>query len=150
MQSRRLKLNSDKTECALVIVNNSVHRNVDINSVMLGNTPVQISGSVRSLGFVFDNQLNLDEQINNVEKKVIVNLINISRITKFMNKDSKIKLVHELVFSITEFWNSLYYGLQIIILNGLQILINSTARIVVGFSRFSRERITPVCIDLRV
>ena len=52
MQSRRLKLNSDKTECILVTANNSMHRNVDILSVMLGNISVQISNSVRNLEFV--------------------------------------------------------------------------------------------------
>ena len=96
MRSRRLELNSDKTECILVTANNSTRRNVDINSVMLGDIPVQLSNSVRNLGFVFDNQLNLNEQINNVKRKVIVNLINISRIAKFIDKDSKMKLVHGL------------------------------------------------------
>ena len=43
MQSRRLELNSDKTECILVTENNSIHRNVDIHSVMLGYIHVQIS-----------------------------------------------------------------------------------------------------------
>ena len=89
MQSRRLELNSDKTECVIVTAKNSMHRNVDIHSVMLGNVPVQFSNRVRSLGFVFDNQLNLDEQINNVKRKVILNLINISRIAKSIDKDSK-------------------------------------------------------------
>ena len=42
MQSRRLKLNSDKTECILVTENNSMHRNVDINLVMLDNIPIQV------------------------------------------------------------------------------------------------------------
>ena len=103
MQSRRLKLNSDKTECILVRANNSMLRNVDIHSVMLGTIPVQLSNSVRNLGFVFDCQLNLDEQINNVKRKVIVNLINISCIAKFIDKDSKRKLVHGLVFSKIDF-----------------------------------------------
>ena len=30
------------------------------------------------------------------------------------------------------------------------MLINSAARIVVGLPRFSRERITPICIDLHI
>ena len=38
IQSRRLKLNSHKTECIFVTANSSMHRNVDILSVMLGNT----------------------------------------------------------------------------------------------------------------
>ena len=150
MRSRRLKLNSAKTKCVLVTANNSMHINVDIHSVMLGNIPVQLSNSVRNLGFVFDSQLNFDEQINNVKRKVIVNLINISRIAKFIDQDSKMKLVHGLVFSIIDFCNSLYYGLPNIILNVLQMLINSAARMVVSFLTFSGEKITPVCIDLHV
>ena len=59
------------------------------------------------------------------------------------------KLVYGLVFSIFDFCNSLYYGLPNI-LNVLQMSINIAARIVVGFPRFSRERITLVCIDLQV
>ena len=71
--------------------NNSMHRNVDIHSVMLGNIPVQLSNCVRNLGFVFDSHLNLNEEINYVKRNVIVNLI---------DQDSKMKLVHGLVFSI--------------------------------------------------
>ena len=139
MQSRRLKLTSEKKECILVTANNSKHRNIDIHSVMLGNMPVQISDSVRKLGFVFGNQLILEEQINNVTRKVIVNLIYISRIVKFIDKDSKMKLVDGFVFSIIVFCNCLYYSLSNIMLIGLQMLINSAARIVVSFPRFSRE-----------
>ena len=89
MRSRRLKLNSDKTEFILVTANNSMHRNADIHQVMLGHMPVQLSNSVRNLGFVFDNQLNLNEQINIVRRKVIANLINVSCIAKVIDKDSK-------------------------------------------------------------
>ena len=63
VRSSRLKLNSDKTECILVTANNSMHRNIEIHAVMLGNISVQISNSVRNLGFVFDNQFILDEQV---------------------------------------------------------------------------------------
>ena len=80
MRSSRLKLNTDKTECNHVTANNSMHKNVDINSVMLGNIHVQLSNIVRNLGSVLYNQLNLNEQINNVKMKIILNLINISRI----------------------------------------------------------------------
>ena len=76
--------------------NNSTRRNVDINSVMLGNIPVQLSNSVWNLGFIFDNQLNLNEKNNNVKKKIIVDLVIVSRIAKFIDKDSKLKLVHGL------------------------------------------------------
>ena len=88
-----------------------MHRNFDVYFLMLGIIPIQISNSVRNLEFVFDNQLSLDGKIDNAMRKVIDNLINVSRITKFIDKDSKMKLVHGLVFSIIHFRNSLYYGL---------------------------------------
>ena len=71
-------------------------RNVDINSVMLGDKPVQLSNCVRNLRFVLDNQLNFNEQVNDVKRKVIAN--NVTRNAKFIDKDSKLKLVHGLVF----------------------------------------------------
>ena len=75
-----LTLNSDRTEGILVAATNSMCRNVDMNSVMLGNVPFKLSNSVRNHGFVLGNQLNLNEQINNVKMKIVLNLINISRI----------------------------------------------------------------------
>ena len=70
---------------------------------MLGNILVLLSKSVRNLGLAFENQLYFDEQINNVTRKVIVNLINISCIVKVIDEDSKLKLVHWLVFSKNDF-----------------------------------------------
>ena len=136
MQSRRPKLTPEKTECIFLTANNSMLRNVDIHSVILGIMLVKISNSVRNLVFVFDNQLNLDEQMNNVKRKINVKLINISRIVRFIDKDSKMKLIHGLVYSIINFCNSLYYDLPKIILNSIQMLINSEKGIVVGFPRF--------------
>ena len=55
-----------------------MHRNVDIHSVIVGNKPVQLSNSVRNYGFAVDSHLNLNEQIHNVKRKLIVNLINLA------------------------------------------------------------------------
>ena len=64
MRSRRLKLTSDKTECIHVSANDSMRRNVDINSVKLGITPVKLSNTLRNLNFLFDNQLDMNEKEN--------------------------------------------------------------------------------------
>ena len=82
MRSRRHNINSDKTERILVKANNSTRRKVDIRSVMLGDKSVLYSISVRNLGFLFHSQLHLDEQINNVKRKVIVVSIKSTRIAK--------------------------------------------------------------------
>ena len=140
MCSRRLKLNCDKTECILISANSSVQRNVDISSLMLGNISVNLSRNVRNLGVTFDDQLTLNEQINNVKRKVIVNLINISRIAKFVDKDTRMKLVHGLVFSVIDFCNALYYGLPDVMLNGFQMLIKSAARTIIRFSKILKRK----------
>ena len=101
-----------------------MHRNIEIDSVMLDSIPIQLSNNHRNLGFVLDNQLSLKYQNNIVKRKVIVDLNNISRIARFIDKNSKMKLVHELDFSINDFCNTLYYHLPNII-NCLQMLINS-------------------------
>ena len=91
MRSERFELNSYKTENIFVTAKNSMHRSVDINSVMLGNILVQLAPGVQNLGFVFDNQLKLDEQINNDKKNVIIDLISFSRIAlpKFSTNTQK-------------------------------------------------------------
>ena len=55
MRFRRVNLNSDKTDCSLVTAKIAMHRNFDVNSVMFGNIPVQLSNSARKLGFALDN-----------------------------------------------------------------------------------------------
>ena len=83
--------------------------------------------------------------------KLINNLINISRIAKYLDKDTKMKLVHGLILSRVDFCNSLLFGLPDCDLRMLQVAINSAARIVVaGMPRFSHEHITPVLIDLHI
>ena len=54
-RSRRLKLNSDKTDRIFVTEKNCMRKIVDIDSVMLRDIPVQFSNTVRNLGVVFDN-----------------------------------------------------------------------------------------------
>ena len=55
-----------------------------------------------------------------------------------------------LYFLYLTYATSLYFGLTNIILIGLQMLINSAARIVVGIPSFSREKIAPACVCLYV
>ena len=83
------KTNSDKKDCILATKNNSMHRIFHINSVLLSNNSVQLSTGARNHRFLFDNEFHLNEKINNVKRKVIVNLISISRLQKLLEKTQK-------------------------------------------------------------
>ena len=148
MYRRKLKLNSGKTEIMLVGSQTKVSLLSNFTEMTVGTSTVTLSQKVRSLGVIVDQNLTLKPQLNNTKRKAIYNLMNISRISKFINESSRMKLVHGLVFSVIDFCNSLYYGLSNADLHGLQMIINSAARIVTGMPRFSRDRITPVCIKL--
>ena len=67
--------------------------------------------------FLFDKNLTLIQQLKNTKKKNIGNLINISRIKKFINFKSIIKLIHGLVLSNN------YAGLPNLYLHQLQNII---------------------------
>ena len=108
------------------------------------------SNEVRNLGFYFDKELSLEHQLKKVKAKTVGNLINISRIAKYLDKNARLKLVHGLILSHLDFSNPLYVGLPNNKLRQLQLLINDSARLVAGLPKFSRERVTPICIDLHL
>ena len=148
MSSRKLKLNANKTECILFDSNS---RNVSINpinNINMGTTTLTFSDSVRNLGVFFEKRLNMEKQIQNAKSKAIGNLINISHISKYIDRNSRIKLVHGLVLSNIDYCNAMYINLPNYQLRELQTVINSAARVIAGLPRFSRERITPICMNL--
>ena len=87
-------------------------------------------------------------QLKSARRKAIGGLINISKISGYIDKGCRMKLVHSLVLSQIDFCNSLYYDLPARDINSLQMLQNSAARVIHRMPRFSRDRITPICIDL--
>ena len=72
MRSTRFEFNSKKKQNIVVWQQILVCIDIciDINSVVLGNLPKQLSNSVRTPGFVFENQLDFEEEISNVKMKV--------------------------------------------------------------------------------
>ena len=146
MLNRKLKLNPAKTE--LLIISPARSQLTTPESLMFGGSLVQVSGWVRSLGFIFDSNIDFRKQIKQVKKKVINDLINISRLSRFVDKSSRMKLVQGLILSKIDFCSSLYYGLSNRDLKALQMLLNAAARVVEGISHLSRERVTSICIEL--
>ena len=92
---------------------------------------------IKDLGIIFDQHLTMETQILNVRAKAIGNLINISRISKYIDKNSRLKLVYGLVLSRVDFCNSLYANLPKYQIRELQIIISDAARLVCNVVRFS-------------
>ena len=150
MKDRRLRMNPGKTEIMVIgNTSNIIEVGNEFNQTTnFGNSSVTLSEKVKNLGFVFDQTLSLNNQINKAKQKAICGLINISHISSLIDKTYRLQLVHSLVFSHIDFCNSLYYGLPNTELHQLQIILNDAARLIVNWPRFSHNRITPVCIQL--
>lgn len=73
---------------------------------------------------------NFEWTYNNVKRKFIVNLINISPISKFIDKDTRMERVRGIFLLVIDFCNASNYDYSNVSFNGLQLLTNSAARIV--------------------
>ena len=93
MLKRKLMLNNNKTN--IIILSNPLKlRNIDFPSILkLNQSDFNLSTKLRNLGVVFDENLTLKHQVAPVETKAIGGLIIIAKISKFIYRVSKLKLV---------------------------------------------------------
>ena len=87
-----------------------------------------MSTKLRNLRVVFDENLFLKYQVTVVKKKAIEGLINIAKISKFIDRESKLKLVYGLTQTQIDFYNALLYGLPNTDLHCLQMLLITAVR----------------------
>ena len=146
MIKKKLKLNEKKTECLIIGTKHDITKYDGLKEVSINNEEIVLSRSVRDLGFIIDNNLTCNEQIQTVIKNANFSLRNIACIKKYLDDDSMKKLVHNYIITRLDYCNSLYHELPAYQLKKLQLVFNRAARLIVGIS--SRERITPVLIDL--
>ena len=136
-----LKQNADKTE---VIVFTS--RLVSEISVTIGDSNIKFSSCVKNLGAWLDSRMDMERHVNSVCKSCFGQIRQISHIRQFLTTDVTKSLVNSLVTSRLDYCNALLYGVPKTILNKLQNVQNTAARVVTRTSRFSH--ITPILKEL--
>ena len=137
----RLMLNDDKTEFLLLGTKQQLAK-VDINSITVGESVVNTKPVVRNLGSWFDSQLSMSTHISKLCSSAFFHLHNISRIRKFLSpEETKTFLVHALVTSRVDYFNSLLYSVPASQLNKVQRVLYTAAKLVCCAQRFSH--ITP-------
>ena len=120
---------------------------VNINSITVAGTSVKFSDDpVRNLGVIFDSQLSMKPHIRSVVKSGYFHLRNISLARKQLTKDATRSLTEALVLSRLDYGNSLLSGISDELLQKLQVLQNSAARLVTKTPR--RAHISPVLREL--
>ncbi len=129
MSENRLKLNDDKTEFILIGSKYWLSK-LQFDCITIGNAKIKAVDKARNLGIIFDKEMGLIDQVKNVCKKGYGNLKNLSSIRRSLDENSAKIAAHAFVTSHLDYGNSLYYGLYQYQIDKLQLLQNSTARVV--------------------
>ncbi len=140
-----LKMNDSKTE-VLVISNNRTSFSTAVQSIVIGNSPVTVNNSARNIGLIMDSNLSLEKHIKQVCRTCSWQLRNIGRLRPYLDRKSLETLVHAFVSSHLDYCNSLFIGLPNHLIERLQHIQNSAARIVTGTRLY--DHITPVLRNL--
>jgi hypothetical protein len=141
MSGMKLKMNNGKTEFVVLATRHTARTMGDIPVLHVGESQVEASNVVRSLGVLLDRTLSLDDHVNQMCKSARFHLFNISRIRNHLPTKSCEQLVHAFIFSKLDYCNGLLYGLPKKQLRKLQLVLNSAARVVRKVPKF--DHITP-------
>ena len=132
-----LKLNPNKTEAIEIVPfrnQSPVFRSINFDGYFV---PVQ--DSVKTLGVYFDNKLSFNKQVNEIVSSCNFRLKNLSRIGSKLTPDLKKTLVKSFILSRLDYCNGLYNGINQVILNKLQTILNASARFALGIFNTHRR-----------
>lgn len=145
MTINKLQLNDSKTECML-IRNSRISTDLFPSSLKVGDTDVELVSTVKNLGVTLDCNLTLSAHIQNTCKTAYMQLRQISAIRHFLTQEATQTLVCAFVLSRIDYCNSLLSGCPKYLLNKLQRVQNSAARLVCKVRK--SDHITPVLHSL--
>ena len=145
MRSNHLKLNESKTEL-MVITKPSQRKYVNDFTLNINESVIVPTIKVRNLGVMFDNELSMTHQVQKACQNANTQIRSIYRIRKFITEAATKTLVHALVLSKLDYSNALLFGIPKKLLNKLQRIQNSAARLITRTPKF--DHITPSLIKL--
>ncbi|KAK7108418.1 hypothetical protein V1264_016162 [Littorina saxatilis] len=147
MTANKLQLNDSKTESMLV---RSKYRSFPENSlpssIHVGDSDVNFVSSVTNLGVTFDHFLNLSQHVQNIRTIAYSNLRKISSIRHYLTPQAAQTLACSLVLSRIDYCNSLFYGCDQKLVESLQKVQNSAAKLIYRSKKF--DHVTPLLRSL--
>ena len=132
MNESKLKMNDDKTELLLVATKQKLKVANDVLSsgLIVSDTNIPFSPSVRNLGVFLDGTLSMDSHISYLSKALYFQLRRIGKIRHLLSVESANKLCVSLILSKLDYCNALLYDILDNHLTRLQRIQNSAARLV--------------------
>jgi hypothetical protein len=142
MNNNKLKLNDDKTEAMLFSPPNIPPSCSLPSSIAVGAHDILFSNTARNLGFILDSELSMKHHVAKVCQIAFYELKRISSIRRYLTEDATKTLVTSSILSRLDYCNSLLMGASSSVIQPMQRVQNSAARLVLKASR--KEPITPL------
>ena len=140
MVKHMLKLNDDKTEFMLIM--SKYHKGIDVPDLIVGKSEVKATSVARNLGAMFDKHMWMDKHVNVICRESFFHLRNLSKVRHSLSEDSLVSAVHAFISSKLDYCNSLLYGVPASMIEQLQRIQNTAAKIVVG--AYMYDHVTPI------
>jgi hypothetical protein len=145
MKQNKLKLNDNKSEFFIAGTAQTLAKLPPLE-LKLGNTTIQPSDKIRNLGIIFDSHMSMSLQVNSLISSINYQLRNIRRISKYLDTDTKHKVVRSLILSRLDYGNALLYGASAKDLDRLQSLQHKAVKLIFSASR--RDSPSPLMHNL--
>ena len=128
MSSNRLRPNADKTQ--FIWLGTSHFLDVlQINSIPANEV-------VNNLGVYFDPELLMERQVNKLCQVCYFHLRRLRTVRRSLTKESLLTLLHAFITSRVDHCNGVLYGSNGYLLDRLQSVLNSAARLILGVPKF--------------
>ena len=146
MTKNMLKLNESKTEFFVAISHyNKRKLSLDVQ-LQIGAEIIKLSETVRNLGVLFDSELSMSPQITSLCTNLTYHLPNITRIRRFLDRDSCHHISDHLFSPDKLRTNAVLLGTKVANISRLQRLQNWAAKLI--FCATKRDHETPFINEL--
>lgn len=142
MTTNKLKLNDEKTELIPIGTNHKLKEISSFTSLDILGSTIHFSRTVKNLGSHFDSSLTMEAHINSLCKLSFLELRRISHIRPFLTDEATKSLVSSFVLSRIDYCNSLFVGISSNLLNRVQRVQNSAARLILKKRKY--DHATPM------
>ena len=146
MTNNMLMLNDNKTEFFIAVSPHNRRKLPSNIHLQIGNNVIIPSDTVRNLGVLFDGQLSMSSHITSLCSSVTYHLRNITRIRRFLDRDSCHHIVRSLILSRLDYANAVLLGANATDIARLQRLQNWAAKLI--FCAKKHDHATPFIKEL--
>ena len=139
MDQNRLKMNDDKTEFIMFASKRQLDK-CETTSIDVNNTIVKCSPTIKYLGALLDQHLQLSQHITRKCRTAMTNLQMIKFLRPSLTQETAHMLVRGLVTSHLDYCNAIFAGLPNVLLKTLQKVQNIAAKLVLGYSKYDSSK----------